>query len=159
MVFVNYKKLEIYEVAHQFVLDTYFFVKNFPSYEDNNLTSQLRRAATCLPLNIAEGSGARSYKIFLNYLIFCYRSCLECEAALRLAFDLKYVTKEQHDEHHQKLDRFIRMLYGYMKWLESRIGDRKEDKGMWYRHEQWKLKQDVEKRDSSSQREKVGNLC
>jgi four helix bundle protein len=159
MVFVNYKKLEIYGVAHDFVLSTYELVKSFPAYEDNNLTSQLRRAATCLPLNIAEGSGARSYKIFLNYLIFCYRSCLECEAALLLAKDLRYVSIEQHDSHHEKLDKFIRMLYGYMKWLESRIGDRKEDKGMWYRHEKWKLQQNVEKTDDSSKRENMGNLC
>lgn len=159
MVFVNYKNLEIYRVAHDFVLSTYELVRCFPKEEDNNLTSQLRRAATCLPLNIAEGSGARSYKIFLNYLIFCYRSCLECEAALALAKDLKFISVEQHDEHHRKLDRFIRMLYGYMKWLESRIGDRKEDKGMWYRHEQWKMKQDIEKKDYSNQRENMGNLC
>jgi four helix bundle protein len=153
MVFVNYKNLEIYHAAHDFVLSTYELVKHFPREEDNNLTSQLRRAATCLPLNIAEGSGARSYKIFLNYLIFCYRSCLETEAALELAKDLKYITQEQRNAHHAKLDRFIRMLYSYMKWLESKIGDRKEDKTMWYRHEQWKMKQDIEKREN------IGKLC
>lgn len=153
MVFVDYKKLEIYHVAHQFVLDTYVLVKLFPQFEDNNLTSQLRRAATCLPLNIAEGSGARSYKIFLNYLIFCYRSCLECEAALKLSHDLNYISKEQHATHHAKLDSFIRRLYRYMQYLEGQIGNRKEDKTMWYRHEQWKMKQDLQKREN------FGKLC
>jgi four helix bundle protein len=153
VVFVNYKKLDLYYVAHQFVLDTYELVKSFPDFENNNLTSQLRRAATCLPLNIAEGSGARSFKIFLNYCIFCYRSCLETEAALALARDLKYITAEQHAVHFEKLDKFIRMLYKYMQYLESKIGDRKEDKTMWYRHEQWKMKQDVDKREN------MGKLC
>lgn len=153
MVFVDYKKLEVYQLAHDFVLSTYELVKFFPAFEANNLTSQLRRAATCLPLNIAEGSGARSYKIFLNYLIFCYRSCLETEAALILAKDLKYITQEQHDLHHDKLDKFIRKLYRYMQWLEGKIGDRKEDKTMWYRHEKWKTDKDIKKR------EKMGFLC
>jgi len=153
MVFINYRKLSIYDDAHQFVIDTYKLVGRFPKTEENNLTSQLRRAATCLPLNIAEGSGARSNKIFLNYLIFCYRSCLEVEACLKLAKDLKYVTKKQHDAHHEKLDRFIRRLYKFMQYLESKIGNRKTDKTMWYRHEKWKAKQDVEKR------EQVGNLA
>src|SRR3989344_9429341 len=126
--FVDYKKLNIYHDAHSFVLDTYELVKSFPSFEDNNLTSQLRRAATCLLLNIAEGSGARSNKIFLNYCIFCYRSCLETQAALALAKDLKYITKEQHDTHFAKLDLFIRKLSKYMQYLEGTIGDRKEDK-------------------------------
>lgn len=153
MVFVDYKKLKIYHFAHSLVLDTYTLVQNFPKLEDNNLVSQLRRAVTCLPLNIAEGSGARSNKIFLNYLIFCYRSCLETEAALLLAKDLNYLTVEQHTLHKEKLDRFIRMLYKYMQYLESKIGDRKTDKTMWYRHEKWKMQQDV------NSRENMGNLC
>lgn len=153
MVFIDYRNLEIYHAAHQFVLDTYEIVKSFPQYEDNNLTSQLRRAATCLPLNIAEGSGARSNKIFLNYLIFCYRSCLECQTALNLAKDLKYVTEVQYSAHWQKLDSFIRRLYRYMQYLEGRIGNRKEDKTMWYRHEKWKMEQDVKTREG------MGKLC
>jgi len=153
MVFIDYRSLEIYHAAHQFVLDTYALVKSFPQHEDNNITSQLRRAATCLPLNIAEGSGARSNKIFLNYLIFCYRSCLETQAALNLARDLKYVTDEQHAIHYQKLDSFIRRLYRYMQYLEGKIGNRKEDKTMWYRHEKWKADQEVKTREG------MGKLC
>jgi four helix bundle protein len=151
--FIDYKKLDIYHLAHEFVLSTYELVKRFPQFEDNNLTSQLRRAATCLPLNIAEGAGARSNKIFLNYLIFCYRSCLETEAALQLAKDLKYINEEEYTLHHAKLDLFIRKLYRYMQYLESKIGNRKEDKTMWYRHEKWKMAQDMEKR------EEMGKLC
>src|SRR3989344_6057040 len=109
--FVDYKKLNIYHDAHSFVLDTYELVKSFPSFEDNNLTSQLRRAATCLLLNIAEGSGARSNKIFLNYCIFCYRSCLETQAALALARDLNYITEQQYTIHFEKLNCLIRKLY------------------------------------------------
>ena len=147
MTFINYRNLDIYHLAHDFVILTYKLVRFFPAFEENNLTSQLRRAATCLPLNIAEGSGARSNKIFLNYCIFCYRSCLETEAALALALDLKYITKEQHESHHEKLDLFIRKLYRYMQYLEGKIGDRKEDKTMWYRHEKWKMEQNVNERE------------
>ncbi|HLC32741.1 MAG TPA: four helix bundle protein [Candidatus Nanoarchaeia archaeon] len=153
MTFINYPNLEIYHLAHQFVLETYKLVQLFPSFEDNNLTSQLRRAATCLPLNIAEGSGARSNKIFLNYCIFCYRSCLETQAALALARDLNYITKEQHDSHAAKLDTFIRKLYKYMQYLEGTIGNRKEDKTMWYRHEKWKMEQNLQTREG------MGKLC
>ncbi len=151
--FTNYKKLEIYHLAHKFLLDIYQLCKAFPQSEDANLTSQLRRAATCLPLNIAEGSGARSNKIFLNYLIFCYRSCLETEACLAIAMDLNYITLEQHNQYHEKLDKFIRKLYRYMQYLEGKIGNRKTDKTMFYRHEKWKASQD------QIAREEVGKLC
>ncbi len=71
---------------------------------------------------------------------------METEAALVLAKDLGYISQEQHEKHNEKLDLFIRKLYKYMQYLESKIGDRKTDKTMWYRHEEWKMKQDVKKR-------------
>lgn len=136
---IDYKKLEIYDLAHELVLKTYELLDSFPDFESNNLVSQLRRAITCLPLNIAEGSGARSYKIFLNYLVFCYRSCLESESALRLSRDLKYIGQKQFEDHFEMLDLFIRKLYRYMEYLESRCGDRKRDKSYFYRHEKNKI--------------------
>lgn len=129
----NFRDLEIYTLAHQLVLDIYDLVKGFPKSEDNNLTSQLRRAATCLPLNIAEGSGANSDKIFLNFLIFCYRSCLECEACLRLSKDLGYIDEQKFGVYFEKLDRFIRKLYKFMQFLEDNTGNRKRDRSNFYR--------------------------
>ena len=142
----NFRDLEIYNLAHQFVLDIYELVKGFPKSEDNNLTSQLRRAATCLPLNIAEGSGASSYKIFLNYLIFCYRSCMECEAALELARGLGYITEEQHGQLFRRLDKFIRKLWRYMEYIESRTNNRKRDKSYYYRHQKYRVDNDMRER-------------
>jgi len=141
-------------MAHHFVLETYKLLEAFPAMEANNLTSQLRRATTCLPLNIAEGRGARSNKIFLNYCIFCYRSCLEVEACLLLAKDRHYITEIQYDNHFERLTHFIRKLYRYMQYLESKIGDRKTDKTMWYRHEKWKVEQ-----DRNMKGEDMGSLC
>jgi len=144
----NFRDLDIYKLAHQFVLDIYELVKDFPKSEDNNLTSQLRRAATCLPLNIAEGSGANSNKIFLNFLIFCYRSCLECEACLRLCKDLEYIDEQKFGIYFEKLDRFIRKLYRYMQYLEGNIGDRKKDKSHFYRHNKYYADNNMKKREN-----------
>ncbi|MBD3362057.1 four helix bundle protein [Candidatus Woesearchaeota archaeon] len=144
----NYNSLEIYHLAHQFVLDTYDLIKDFPEYESNNLASQFRRAATCLPLNIAEGSGANSNKIFLNFLIFCYRSCLETQACLKLSLDLKYISTEKYREHFEKLDKFVRKLYRYMEYLEKSIGNRKYDKSYYYRQQKYYADSDVKKRES-----------
>lgn len=144
----NFKNLEIYHLAHQFVLDIYELVKEFPKYEDNNLTSQLRRAATCLPLNIAEGSGANSDKIFLNFLIFCYRSSLEVEACLQLCKDLEYIDDKRFKIYFEKLDRFIRKLYRYMQYLEGKTGNRKNDRSHFYRQNKYYVDSGVKKRES-----------
>jgi len=118
---VNYKKIEIWNLSYEFVLKVYAEVQNFPRDEENNITSQLRRAATCLPLNIAEGSGARSPHIFLNYLIFAYRSSREIEALLTLSKALAYMTEKQYEQLSSDLDLFIRKLSAYMNYLEHDV--------------------------------------
>lgn len=131
----QYQKLEVWKSAYNFVLKVYNAVEKFPSFEDNNITSQLRRAATCLPLNIAEGSGARSPKIFLNYLIFAYRSSREIETLLMLARDLKYFDEQKFTELNGDLQNFVKMLVGYMDYLERDYikTDRKKDLTHFYR--------------------------
>ncbi len=132
---VQYQKLKIWQCAYNFVLKVYKKVESFPKYEENNITSQLRRAATCLPLNIAEGSGAHSPKIFLNYLIFAYRSSREIETLLMLSRDLGYLTIESYGELQNDLGEFVKMLVGYMNYLEKEYikSDRKKDLSHFYR--------------------------
>ena len=73
---INYETLDIYKLSQEFVLHTYSITETFPESESNNLVSQLRRAATSVPLNIAEGSGAVSYRVFLNFLGYGGRNVL-----------------------------------------------------------------------------------
>jgi len=122
---INYKTLNMYNDAHNFVLHIYALTKEFPQHESMNLVSQLRRAATSLPLNIAEGSGCLSFRAFLNFACFAYRSALEVEAALKLCRDLGYIDEAQHSAVHAKFDSLVRQLYGYMKYLERKADERK----------------------------------
>ncbi len=116
---INYKNLEIYQLAHEFVLDTYKFTEAFPQHEGSNLVSQMRRAACSVPLNIAEGTGGVSYRVFLNFLGFSYRSCLELQASFLLCRDLKYLDEEFYSEMYEKLDKLIRKLFCYMRTIEQ----------------------------------------
>ena len=51
-----YKTIDSYHLSYQFVLEIYQVTKNFPKTEEQNITSQIRRASVSIPLNIAEGS-------------------------------------------------------------------------------------------------------
>ena len=132
---VDYKKLDIWKLAYNFVLEIYSAVEKFPHFEENNITSQLRRAVTCLPLNIAEGSGARSPKIFLNYLIFAYRSVRETETLLLLSKDLKYMDEVKYSQLWCSLDLFTRKLVAFMNYLEKDVikTNRRKDLSHFYR--------------------------
>jgi len=60
----NYKDLKVWERSHQFTLKIYEVTKSFPKDETYALTSQLRRAASSIPANIAEGCGKNTKKDF-----------------------------------------------------------------------------------------------
>lgn len=53
---LNHKKLHIYKASRELVKECYFLTKHLPEAEKFNLTSQIRRAALSVKLNIAEGS-------------------------------------------------------------------------------------------------------
>lgn len=51
----SFEDLIVWQKAHDFVLHIYRATRAFPPEELYGLTSQLRRAATSVPANIAEG--------------------------------------------------------------------------------------------------------
>lgn len=64
----NYKDLKVWGKAHLFTLTVYEVSKFFPKEEIYNFTNQLRRFASLIPANIAEGYGKNSQAEFAHYL-------------------------------------------------------------------------------------------
>ncbi|PYR96498.1 MAG: hypothetical protein DMG12_26140 [Acidobacteria bacterium] len=53
----DFRKLQVWEKAHQLALTLYHVTASFPRDETYGLASQIRRAASSIPSNIAEGCG------------------------------------------------------------------------------------------------------
>lgn len=51
----NFRKYQVWELGHQITLDVYKLTNVFPKDEQYGLTSQMRRASSSIPANIAEG--------------------------------------------------------------------------------------------------------
>ncbi|MBL7733307.1 MAG: four helix bundle protein [Chitinophagaceae bacterium] len=88
----NYKELKVWAKAHSFTLKVYEVTKLFPREELYSLTNQLRRAASSVPANIAEGCGKNSQADFANYLNIALGSANEAEYYLILSKDLGYIS-------------------------------------------------------------------
>ncbi|HBV33451.1 TPA: four helix bundle protein [Patescibacteria group bacterium] len=86
-----FEKLLVYRKALDLVDKIYSLTSKLPKEEDFVLTSQLRRAAISIVLNIAEGSG-RTKKEFGHFINIARTSCYECEAALQIALRRNYIT-------------------------------------------------------------------
>jgi four helix bundle protein len=67
-----------------YTADLYRFSVQLPDSEKYNLTAQLRKAATSVPLNIAEGSGCTTKAEFARFLGYAYRSVKEVTTCLEL---------------------------------------------------------------------------
>lgn len=67
-----------------FAVRIYEFTAQLPPDERYNLVSQLRRAATSVPLNVAEGCGCVSTAEFSRFLGYAYRSLKEVATCLEL---------------------------------------------------------------------------
>ena len=71
------KKLKVQQRALDYVEEVYRFSLMLPDSEKYNLISQIRRAATSIPLNISEGAASNSKKEFKQFLSIAYRSAKE----------------------------------------------------------------------------------
>jgi four helix bundle protein len=89
----NFEKLLIWQEGMDLTVSMYLLTKKFPKEELFGLTSQLRRASSSVPLNIAEGSG-RGKKEFVHFLTIALTSCNEVITILHLARRLEYSTEQ-----------------------------------------------------------------
>lgn len=94
----NYKDLKVWEKSHQFTLKIYDITKVFPKEEIYSLTNQIRRSASSIPANIAEGCGKNSKSEFAHFLNIALGSANESEYFLILSKDLIYVNQEDFEK-------------------------------------------------------------
>lgn len=85
-------------------------VKSFPSFEFQNLSLQMRRAADSVSLNIAEGCTGQSNREFARFLNYSIRSALEVVGCLFLANRKKYIQKERFDHFYLQYESLVKML-------------------------------------------------
>ncbi len=81
----KFQRLEVYQLALEYLDLLYELAKTFPAEEKYNLTSQLQRAGTSIVLNIAEGSTGQSDAEQHRFLGLAMRSYLETVACLDIA--------------------------------------------------------------------------
>lgn len=93
--FFGFEKLEIYHQSVELAAEVYRLTGSFPADERFGLTNQLRRAATSVTLNIAEGSGRGTKRDFAHFLMQARGSVYEVVGAFQLAVRLEYIKPEQ----------------------------------------------------------------
>jgi four helix bundle protein len=106
----NYKELKVCEKAHQFTVKIYEATKEFPREEIYGVTSQMRRAASSMPANIAEGCGKFTQLDLAKFLNIALGSANESEYFVLLSKDLSYMSIKNFDMLNKLINEIKAML-------------------------------------------------
>lgn len=115
----DFRKYEIWQLSHNFVLEIYLISKSFPKEEQFNITSQLRRAAASIPTNISEGCGRNSDKEFNHFLNIALGSTSETEYLIILCQDLNLIETENSIQLLEKINHIKSKIFKLKEKLNS----------------------------------------
>lgn len=111
----TYEDLEIYKESYVLALDVYKITKNFPKDELYALTSQIRRAATSITLNIVEGYGRLSKDDFKRFLKISLSSTNETKTLLKFSKDLNYINEQEYSNIKNRYEILSKKIYSIIK--------------------------------------------
>jgi len=91
----------------------------FPKAELYGLTSQLRRAESSIPANIAEGCGRNTQRDFVRFLHIAAGSASELEYHLLLAQELNFMDEAAYVRLVEEVNEVKRMLNSFTQKLTA----------------------------------------
>jgi four helix bundle protein len=124
----DFRDFRVWHKSHELTLAVYRATAGFPSEETFGLTSQLRRAASSIPSNIAEGCGRVGDRELARFMEIGMGSASEVEYQLLLAHDLGLLNATDHEELHGRAVEVKKMLSSLI--VKLRRDDRFKEQGM-----------------------------
>jgi four helix bundle protein len=93
----DFRKLKVWNKAHELTLAVYKATRNYPKEELFGLTSQIRRSCESIPANIAEGCGRSGAAELARFLNIALGSASELEYHLLLSRDLNLLDAKAYE--------------------------------------------------------------
>jgi four helix bundle protein len=115
----RFESLEVFDLAVDFAKMSYQVTNDFPKREVFGLTANLRRAATSITANIAEGSGRGTRRDFMHFIDIAMGSLFEAIAGFILAERLGYLGSTDLDTIRENADRLGRKLSSFKRSLSN----------------------------------------
>ena len=114
----KFEKLSVWQKALDFSLEIHNLTRKFPKEELYIITSQIKRAADYIVLNIAEGSTGQSNAEFRQFIGYALRSAIEAVSCLYIGKKRKIVDGEKFECLYSQLEEIIKMLQGLRSSLK-----------------------------------------
>ncbi|MFQ5751511.1 MAG: four helix bundle protein [bacterium] len=115
MLKLNHKKLNVWQLAVDFVADIYRATEKFPKMETYGITSQMRRAAVSVPSNIAEGAARKSLIERKRFYEIARSSLVELDTQFEISLKLKYCSIENTLALSEKMNHLFALISQFIK--------------------------------------------
>ena len=115
----DYRKILVWQRSHKLTVEIYRLTKLFPKDEMFGLTSQMRRAASSIPANIAEGAGREGDAELKRFLIIALGSASELDYFILLSRELGYIETSAANKAAAEIMEIRRMLGGFVQKLKA----------------------------------------
>jgi four helix bundle protein len=106
----RFENLQVWQIALDLDDRINQLTKTFPKEEIYVLTSQIKRAADSVVLNIAEGSTGQTKAVFKVFLSYSLRSAIEVVSCLFIARKRSYVTDDQFKILYAEYETLVKMI-------------------------------------------------
>jgi four helix bundle protein len=113
-----FQDLRVWQKGMELVKEIYRLTKSFPKDEQYGMTSQLRRAAVSVPVNIAEGKGRFHQKEYIQFLYTARGSIYELITLIQVGEDLGYMIASQRENLLKDCDEIAAMIQGLIRYLK-----------------------------------------
>ena len=115
----KFESLKVWQLSLELTDAIDLLSQTFPKHELYSLSSQIRRAANSVSLNIVEGSTGLSNTEFKRFLVIANRSALEVVGCLYLAKRRGYVSEEKFIELYNKIELLVKMIQALINSLSN----------------------------------------
>ncbi|MFL9484687.1 four helix bundle protein [Chitinophagaceae bacterium LWZ2-11] len=106
----RFEELRIWQKAFELSNEVDTLSKIFPKHELYSLSSQMKRAADSVVLNIAEGSTGQTKPEFKRFLGMALRSAIEVVACLFMAKARTYISLADFKKHYDEYEVLCKMI-------------------------------------------------
>jgi four helix bundle protein len=114
----KFEKLIIWQKAMDFGEEIHVLANTFPANELYNLSSQIRRAADSIALNISEGSIGQSVPEYKKFIGYSVRSLAEVVICLHKANRRKYLTEIEFEKLYTDSFNLMNMMVAFKNKIQ-----------------------------------------
>jgi four helix bundle protein len=115
----KFESLRVWQLSLELTDEVDMLTKKFPQHEIYSLTSQMRRAANSVSLNIVEGSTGLSNAEFKRFLVIANRSALEVVGCLYLARRRDYASEKDFVKLYAQVETLVKMIQALINSLND----------------------------------------